>query len=422
MKYRNLFDCLENAEGSDMEKITRNTPQLDDKQLERILNMSERKYNIKKAENINSEYSEGYDAEEGVEEYRKRPVWIRFSATAAALVLTAGLVALTHNLLGRSRGGDMTNDAPKIAASSVVTTANKSDTDNSDAVIVSTDVTASVTGTATDVTAEATTSSAAAADNAVQTAPANTQPPAANETPQASSVNALSEEECRSVIGYHDEEYIRYAEIEQAPVSDYLDFSDTFTVTAHINHQNYVDGFEYHDSAYDIPLIYVHYVDPHFSSLNDMREFVRDYADRWNGGRCFDLDLKFSQTIVPDQVVEYDYFKTEAVYAYTEYNGKIYRAIDSNLIVDNMDSHDTFRASELNNLSWGHDYFTNITDTSFEDYRIQLNRWDGTYFGIYIYFYKDGNKWRIDDATSRELSDAECREFIDKESREINIG
>ena len=68
MKYNNLFDCLENAEGSDMEKITRNTPQLDDKQLERILNMSERKYNIKKAENINSEYSEGYDAEEGVEE------------------------------------------------------------------------------------------------------------------------------------------------------------------------------------------------------------------------------------------------------------------------------------------------------------------------------------------------------------------
>ncbi len=420
MKYKNLFDCLENAEGSDMEKITRNTPQLDDKQLERILNMSERKYNIKKAENINSEYSEGYDAEEGVEEYRKRPVWIRFSATAAALVLTAGLVALTHNLLGRSRGGDMTNDAPKIAASSVVTTANKSDNDNSDAVIVSTDVTASVTGTATDVTAETTT--AASADNAVQTAPANTQPPAANETPQASSVNALSEEECRSVIGYHDEEYIRYAEIEQAPVSDYLDFSDTFTVTAHINHQNYADGSEYHDSAYDIPLIYVHYVDPHFSSLNDMREFVRDYADRWNGGRCFDLDLKFGQTIVPDQVVEYDYFKTEAVYAYTEYNGKIYRAIDSNLTEDMMESHDTFHASELNNLSWGHDYFTNITDTSFEDYRIQLNRWDGTYFGIYIYFYKDGNKWRIDDATSRELSDAECREFIDKESREINIG
>lgn len=421
MKYKNLFDCLENAEGSDMEKITRNTPQLDDKQLERILNMSERKYNIKKAENINSEYSEGYDAEEGVEEYRKRPVWIRFAATAAALVLTAGLVALTHNLLGRNRGGDMTNDAPKIAASSVVTTANKSD--NSDAVIVSTDVTASVTCTATDVTTEATTSSAAAAaDNAVQSAPANTQPPAANETPQNSSVNALSEEECRSVIGYHDEEYIRYAEIEQAPVSDYLDFSDTFTVTAHINHQNYVDGSEYHDSAYDIPLIYVHYVDPHFSSLNDIREFVRDYADRWNGGRSFDLDLKFGQTIVPDQVVEYDYFKTEAVSAYTEYNGKIYRAVDANLTVDNMDSHDTFRASELYNLDWGHDYFRNITDTSFEDYRIQLNRWDGTYFGIYIYFYKDGNKWRIDDATSRELSDAECRDFIDKECREINIG
>ncbi|MBP7187409.1 MAG: hypothetical protein KBA55_11735 [Ruminococcus sp.] len=422
MKYKNLFDCLENAEGSDMEKITRNTPQLDDKQLERILNMSERKYNIKKAENINSEYSEGYDAEEGVEEYRKRPVWIRFAATAAALVLTAGLVAVTHNLLGRNRGGDMTNDAPNIAASSVVTTANKSDTDNSDAVIVSTDVTASVTGTATDVTTEATTSAAAAADNAVQTSPSNTLLPAANETPQASSVNALSEEECRSVIGYHDEEYIRYAEIENVPVSDYLDFSDTFTVTAHINHQNYVDGFEYHDSAYDIPLIYVHYVDPHFNSLNDIREFVRDYADRWNGGRCFDLDLKFGQTIVPDQVVEYDYFKTESVYAYTEYNGKIYRAVDANLTVDNMDSHDTFRASELNNLSWGHDYFTNITDTSFEDYRIQLNRWDGTYFGIYIYFYKDGNEWRSDDATSRELSDAECREFIDKESREINIG
>ena len=40
MKYKNLFDCLENTEGSDMEKITRNTPQLDDKQLEKILNMS----------------------------------------------------------------------------------------------------------------------------------------------------------------------------------------------------------------------------------------------------------------------------------------------------------------------------------------------------------------------------------------------
>ena len=34
-KINNIFDCLENAEGSEMERITNKTPQLDDKQLER---------------------------------------------------------------------------------------------------------------------------------------------------------------------------------------------------------------------------------------------------------------------------------------------------------------------------------------------------------------------------------------------------
>ena len=51
-KINNIFDCLENAEGSEMERITNKTPQLDDKQLERILDMSERKYNIKKRNEI----------------------------------------------------------------------------------------------------------------------------------------------------------------------------------------------------------------------------------------------------------------------------------------------------------------------------------------------------------------------------------
>lgn len=414
MKYKNLFDCLENAEDRDMEKITRNAPQLDDEQLERILSMSERKYNIKKTKNINMEYTDGYGSDavaEGVETYDKRPIWLRYAATAAALVLTVGLVALSHNLLGRRHGNTEAPSLPNIAASSSVTTTGTTDINNTDITTVSADYSAEETGTVSADTAENTAVSETTAQ-AAAASPTETASPQQEDS--TASPNALTEAQCIEVIDKRNEDYIRYTEIVQVPIREYLDFSDTFTVTYHLTTDYYSDGQPYADGPKLFEVQFVHYVDPSFSSINDIRNFYDDYNMRWSGGRNPYSDKMFGQTIVPDQYLSCDKYDEQAIFVYTEYNGKIYRGIDSRLTSEDTVTQEQHRTSERQALSWGEDHFRNITDTSFECYRTQLDRWDGTYYGVYRYYYNDGTGWRTDDSKERELSDAECRAIMNE--------
>lgn len=415
-KINNIFDCLENAEGRDMERITNKTPQLDSKQIDRILEMSERKYNIKKRNEINTNYSdgEGYQtAAEGVEEYSKRPIWMRYAAAAAALVLTGGIVAASMSILKNRNSVPNVPTVPNIAATTVVTTAVTTDEESAELTTVTADLSAEVTGTMTaDITETGETTSTTASQSTSANAQANTTASQQQNENTATAVpNALTEDECRAVIEQREQEYIKYAEIDHIPCTDYLDFSDSFIVKAHADPEAYAQGHPYIDDGKEFNIRFVHYVDPSFPTIEDMKNFVADYLDRWYGGNGISVETTFGQTIVPGQTIIYELYRPELLYVYTVYNGKIYRGVDEALEPSIMESHDDFVTSERQALRLGRDYFRNITDSSFEDYRITLDG-DGDYYGHYRYYYKENGQWRADISKERELTHEDCLPIV----------
>lgn len=106
MNEKKLFDLLENAENDSMNRLIDKCPEISDKQLDRILAKSEKKFrklekeydkrgnNIKVTEN---------DVVEGVERSR-RPVWLSYLSTAASLLLVAGAIIGGTAVLSRHGG------------------------------------------------------------------------------------------------------------------------------------------------------------------------------------------------------------------------------------------------------------------------------------------------------------------------------
>lgn len=78
---------LENADNETMKRIAENCP-ASDEEMERMFAMSRKIYNERTKESNNTDNIEV----SGVEQYRK-PIWQKFTAVAAALVLTGGVVA-----------------------------------------------------------------------------------------------------------------------------------------------------------------------------------------------------------------------------------------------------------------------------------------------------------------------------------------
>ena len=95
MKDKKIFDILEDAENESMDRLIDKCPEISDEQLDRILDMSERKFNMKKADknlrDTNIKMTDSAMVVEGVER-SKRPAWIAPLSTAASLVLVAGIV------------------------------------------------------------------------------------------------------------------------------------------------------------------------------------------------------------------------------------------------------------------------------------------------------------------------------------------
>ena len=93
MKDKELFGILENAESDSMERLIEKCPEISDEQLDKILEMSERKFNnMKKKENAgnsNITMTEN-DTVKGVERSR-RPAWRGPASMAASLILIAGI-------------------------------------------------------------------------------------------------------------------------------------------------------------------------------------------------------------------------------------------------------------------------------------------------------------------------------------------
>ena len=104
MKEKNLFDILENAENDSMDRLIDKCPEISDEQLDRILEMSERKYTMKKGEKMNTESNiemTGNNVVAGVERV-SRPSWIRPLSMAASVVLVAGIIVGSTALIKKN--------------------------------------------------------------------------------------------------------------------------------------------------------------------------------------------------------------------------------------------------------------------------------------------------------------------------------
>ena len=160
MKEKNIFDLLENAENDSMNRLIDKCPEISDKELDKILAMSERKF--KKMEKEYNKANKGItmtenDVVEGVE-HSRRPAWFSQLRIAASLVLVAGIIAGSTALLHRN--GSPSDDELNITPAA--TDASSESTDTVTAV--------SGTGTGTGTGSAETSATAATADTTTEAA------------------------------------------------------------------------------------------------------------------------------------------------------------------------------------------------------------------------------------------------------------
>ena len=124
MREKNLFDILGNAEDDSMERLTDKCPEITDAQLDRLLAMSERKYKMKKKDTETNRTEKDNDITmsetvSGVERSR-RPVWFTPLCTAASLILVAGIIFGGASLFRRhgKGGGNVVTPAVTVTTTS----------------------------------------------------------------------------------------------------------------------------------------------------------------------------------------------------------------------------------------------------------------------------------------------------------------
>ena len=169
MNEKKLFDLLENAENDSMNRLIDKCPEISDKQLDRILAKSEKKFKKMEKEydrnNRNITMTEN-DTVEGVE-HSRRPAWLSTLSMAASVVLIAGIVIGSTALLNR-------NGNPFNGEDSLPPSATDATSDSTDTLIVS----SVMTGTGTDGTA----ATAVSTDTTTEAATEDTTEDATEET------------------------------------------------------------------------------------------------------------------------------------------------------------------------------------------------------------------------------------------------
>ena len=126
MREKNLFDILENAENDSMERLIDKCPEISDEELDRILAMSEKKFRKQMAQVEGTERGSAIkmtknDDVSGVE-VAKRPAWLTPLATAASIVLIAGIAIGSTAMLNRNHkpggGGGVVTPAVTVTTTS----------------------------------------------------------------------------------------------------------------------------------------------------------------------------------------------------------------------------------------------------------------------------------------------------------------
>lgn len=420
MKKRNVFDILENSGEGEIEMIDRLTPELSDEQFERILEMSKRKRNIMRAAeerniNMNTNYNMDGDVT-GVEEY-KRPIITKMLAAAASLVILGGGIALGHNMLKRSHP-EKPNIVPNVAATTVTATTVTTDSENADITTVTADVTAEVSGT---VTVPAAVSGETSAASSTQNSTS------AHVTSQAQAVTTIAENTAEEPVVTENPAYRAEAEewsrnyFDARDISllnyDYLDTSDTFEA------QRLVIYLDYGATEEDKPrenhtMTFVHYVNPKFSSVEDIKAYqvkyvFNNYDENGQNMNSWMLDRYFSMKVEPGQVIEDNWYNKYDYYPmFTEYNGKIYRCVYDDGRTQ-FGSDDQEMLNQALNRKW---YVQNCNSDCFE--LIELG---GGYesLGRWYSVQKVNGEWRVTE--SRGLGEVYSEDEIMRQYAEYKV-
>lgn len=325
MKEKNLFDILGNSEDDSMKRLADKCPEITDAQLDRLLKDSERKYNMKKKDIEGNRTEKVKDitisetSVSGVERV-KRPVWLAPLCTAASLILIAGIAIGSTALLHRNHGSPDGGDGdPAITVTTV------SDT-------VTTVTTSENTNTATTVTDDtAVTNSSAAASTGADAETTSTTPVQTNsdvfyDSYYGSIATDLYKkhdsmifftnfmDKARSAVTINE-----YADVAAAEEKGDIIWFSTDHYDDHYALDLSSDPIEWKniDRVY-----FVRVDDSRFSSLDDIRKYVREtYSADNEKYKFFDkqLSVGFDYLNIGDKISKdhmYDY--------YIEYKGKLY--------------------------------------------------------------------------------------------------
>ncbi|MBQ9078350.1 MAG: hypothetical protein IJY29_02100, partial [Ruminococcus sp.] len=316
---------LENSEDGELEMINRLTPDLNDDQFERILEMSKRKRNAMRNTERNNIKMNSDDEEmvSGVEVY-KRPRWIKPVTMAASFVLLGCGIAFGIHLMRNLK------PTPPVIEQGVSTTSETTTTSVTTDEAVSTIIVSADKNQTTivaGVPVEVTTTTVAVTEDAttINTETSIDEP----------DYKAVCEAWIRNKVRKRDEafELIKH-------ISDHVDMNDTLTVNVHDESGGPGDTPEISDYT----VTYARYTNPKFSSLDEIRDFyienyVRFLSPDWE---YTELDMDgyyvkryFDTRVQPGEKIEINSWNKEIIPLYTEYNGKIYKqVIEEAMITD----------------------------------------------------------------------------------------
>lgn len=327
MKEKDIFDKLVNAEDDTMDILTDMCPEMTDEELDRLLAVTERKYKMKKKDKNRAEKDNDITMTEnevsGVERSR-RPAWLTPLATAASVVLVAGIVLGSVILLNRHGGrrDEIGVDQPAVTATTTTgdtteTTATGTATATAAGKTNTTKTNAGKTNTTKNTAANTnttkTTQMTTAAETAAETTLYTTVPFVAPAAEDISFDGILANKALVLFWGYEEADFIRNLKSVGIDTQDGLRFVADPEV-------------EVWSTCYDTQQIekgtayYVHVTDDRFSSLEEIRRYMRSILSE----RLYELWFGDSMASGFDDLEQNEVLDKEHMKQWIEYRGKLY--------------------------------------------------------------------------------------------------
>ena len=300
VKEKEIFDKLVNAEDDTMDILTDMCPEITDAELDRLLAVTERKYKMKKKDKDRAEKDNDITMSEnevsGVERVR-RPAWLTPIATAASVVLVAGIVLGSVIMLNRQAksGNGSGVDQPAVTATTADTT----------------EITTTATGTSVTNTASTTQTTT---ETTAETTLYTTVPFVAPAAEDIYVDNELGDIALELFKEYDEIDLLRNAAGVEVDTQDGLRFAADPEVeirsTCYDTHQG-EKGIAY----------YIHVTDSRFSCLEDIRRYLRSVLSEGLYERLFGDSMASGF----DELEQNEVLDKEHMKQWIEYRGKLYQ-------------------------------------------------------------------------------------------------